>query len=158
MADAVSIAFDCIPLRSVRTREIPDDASPKYRARCQRIVAAMDQHGVHNTYYLHNAACVFHLTNSATLGMLEFRFEGTVFTDQKDLKTVRSDLSIEMAKETCPWITEPVVQWFHKTVEQAAIVEFDRYITAGDLQRTIERHEKIVAESDQHRGYIGMYL
>lgn len=158
MAEAVNISFDCIPLRSVRSREIPEDASPKYRARCERVVAAMDTHGVHNTYYLHNGTCVFRLTNSATLGMLEFSFEGTVFTDAKDLKTVRSDLSIEIAKETCPWLTEPVVQWFVRTVEQAVIVEFDRFITAGDLERSIQRHDQIEADSDQHSGYIGMYL
>jgi hypothetical protein len=121
-------------------------------------VAAMEAHGVHNTYYLHNATCVFRLTNSPTLGMLKYGFEGTVFTDEKDLKTVRSDLSIEIAKETCPWLTEPVVQWFARTVEQAVIVEFDRFITAGDLERTIQRHDNIEAESDQQSGYIGMYL
>ncbi|MCA9100705.1 MAG: hypothetical protein KDA63_06135 [Planctomycetales bacterium] len=158
MPEAVTITFDCVPLRSVLSREIPEDASPKFRARCERLLAAIDEHGVHNTYFLHSATCEFHLTNSKSLGMLQFSFEGTVFTDQSDLKTVRSDLAIELTKETCPWLTEPAVQWFAKTVEQAVIVEFDRFITAGDLERTIQRHEQLKAQSDQQSGYIGMYL
>jgi hypothetical protein len=77
----VEIAFDCLPLRSIGRLDVPIDASPKYRERCERVLRAITTHGSHNTYFLYNAACVFHLTNQADLGMLEFRFEGTALTD-----------------------------------------------------------------------------
>ena len=48
--------------------------------------------------------------------------------------------------------------WFRETVPRAVMVEFDRYIAVGDLKQTIERVEKIQAESDQHGGFVGMYL
>ena len=77
----VDVAFDCLPLRSVTRLDIPIDASPKYRARCERIKRAIETHGSHNTYYLYNAGCTFHLTNDPEAGRLEFQFEGTVLTD-----------------------------------------------------------------------------
>ena len=52
----VDISFDCLPLRSIGRLDIPLDASPKYRARCERIKAAIDKHGSHNAYYLYHAA------------------------------------------------------------------------------------------------------
>ncbi|MGD9645343.1 MAG: hypothetical protein AB7U73_06495, partial [Pirellulales bacterium] len=76
----VDIEFDCLPLRSVGRLDIPLDASPAYRARCERIKHAIETHGSHNTYFLYNANCKFHLTNDPALGMLEFRFEGTALT------------------------------------------------------------------------------
>ena len=48
--------------------------------------------------------------------------------------------------------------WLKETVGHAVRVEFDRYIHAGDLQRTIERLEKLRAESDAHGGFLGMGL
>ena len=67
----VEISFDCLPLRTMSRLDIPIDASPRYRARCERIKAAIETHGSHNTYYLYNANCVFHLTNTANIGMLD---------------------------------------------------------------------------------------
>lgn len=155
----VEIAFDCLPLRSVGRLDIPIDASPKYRARCERIKGALESHGSLNTYYLYNASCTFHLTNQAELGTLEFRFEGTVLTNETDEKTIDCRLSqIELVRETCDWLTEPVVQWFNETVPHAVRVEFDRYIAAGDLKQTIERIQRIQSTSDQQGGFVGMYL
>jgi len=158
MTPSIEIAFDCLPLRSVGRMDIPLDASPGYRARCERIKHALATHGSHNTYFLYNATCLFHLTNDPEVGALEFRFEGTVLTDTADQKAAHADLEVELSRETCDWLTEPVVKWFKETVSQAARVEFDRYIAAGDLQQTIQRIEALQAESDQHGGFLGMYL
>jgi hypothetical protein len=154
----VDITFDCLPLRSVGRLDIPIDASPKYRQRCERILKAIETHGSFNTYYLYNARCVFHLTNSDAVGMLEFRFEGTALTDTSDQQTLRCDLESELVQETCDWLTEPIVAWFTESVPRAVAVEFDRYIAAGDLKQTVERIQRIQSESDQHGGYVGMYL
>lgn len=158
MTPPVEISFDCLPLRSVGRFDIPVDASPKYRQRCERVLLAMQTHGTHNTYYLSNARCVFRLTNAPEVGMLEFRFEGTLITDETDRHARRADFEIELVRETCDWLTAPVVQWFHACVERAALVEFDRYIAAGDLARTEERIKQFQAQSDQKGGFLGMYL
>lgn len=154
----VEISFDCLPLRSVGRMDIPMDASPKYRARCERIKASMERHGSHNSYYLYNAGCTFHLTNQPDLGMLEFRFEGTVLTDEADLTTRLCDLEVELVRETCDWLTQPVVAWFKESVPHAVSVEFNRYISAGDLEQTKKRMEALQAKADQAGGYVGMYL
>jgi hypothetical protein len=158
MNQPVEIAFDCLPLRSVGRMDIPLDASPGYRARCERIKRALATHGSHNAYFLYNATCEFRLTNDADVGALEFRFEGTVLTDAVDQKTAQADLEVELSRETCDWLTEPVVTWFKETVRQAVRVEFDRYIAAGDLQQTLKRIEALQTESDQQGGFLGMYL
>lgn len=154
----VEIAFDCLPLRSVPRLDIPIDASPKFRARCEAIKQAIEKHGTHNTYHLYNARCVFHLTNDERVGMLEFKLEGTVFTDDADEKTTRADLHVELVRETCDWLTEPVVEWFRQSVPRAITVEFDRYIAAGDLTRALERLAREQAASDAAGGYLGMNL
>lgn len=154
----VDISFDCLPLRSVTRLDIPIDASPKFRARCEAIKRAIDLHGSHNTYYLYNARCVFHLTNSDQLGMIEYRLEGTLFTDEQDLRTVRTDLNLELVRETCDWLTEPVVKFLRETVAIAVQVEFDRYIAAGDLEQAKQRIERMQAATEKSGGYVGMYL
>ena len=154
----VDITFDCLPLRTISRVDIPIDASPKYRARCERILKAMEAHGTFNTYYLYNARCVYHLTNHPEQGMLEFAFEGTVMTDASDRVTERSDLQVELIRETCDWLTEPIVAWFHESVRRAVQVEFDRYIAAGDLEQAVRRIQRLQKESDQHGGFVGMYL
>ncbi len=154
----VDIAFDCLPLRSIERTDIPLDASPKFRARCERILEAIARHGSFNTYYLYNATCTFHLTNQQDSGTIEFRFEGTAQTDETDQKTTNCDLRVELVRETCDWLTEPVVAWFAETVSVAVRAEFDRYIAAGDLKQTIERLERLQSESDSHGGFVGMYL
>lgn len=154
----VEISFDCLPLRSVTRLDIPLDASPKYRALCERIKSAIDTHGTHNTYYLYNAQCVYRLTNRPDYGMLQFKFDGTLFTDATDLKSDRCDLNVELVRETCDWLTQPIVQWFTTSVQHSVCVEFDRYIAAGDLQRTLERLAKLNAASEESGGFVGMYL
>jgi hypothetical protein len=158
MSQYVQITFDCLPLRSVGRFDIPMDASPRFRALGERIKHAAEKHGLHNTYYLHNAHCVYHLTNDEQTGVLRFRFEGTLLTDSDDRNTVTADLDVELKEETCDWLTEPVVAWFRETVAQAVRVEFDRYIAAGDLAQTVARIERVQAESDEHGGFLGMGL
>lgn len=158
MSTAVDVSFDCLPLRSVGRFDIPLDASPKFRERCERLVRAVQTHGTHNTYYLSNARCVFRLTNAPETGLLEFRFEGTLLTDETDSRARRGDFQIELIRETCDWLIKPVVEWFYLTVERAALAEFDRYIEAGDLARTVERIKELQARSDQQGGFVGMYL
>ena len=154
----VEISFDCLPLRTVGRLDIPIDASPKYRQRCEAVKAAIDKHGSHNTYYLYSAECTFHLTNHSELGMIQFRFEGTVLTDAADLKTERCDLAVELIRETCDWLTAPIVKWFEQSVSHAVAIEFDRYIAAGNLEAAKARIARLQAETEQKGGYVGMYL
>ena len=158
MDAGVEISFDCLPLRSIGRLDIPLDASPAYQARCQRIKDAIEQHGSHNSYYLYNARCAYRVVNHPELGLIEFKFEGTVLTDASDLKADRCDIEVKLTRESCDWLTEPIVQWFRETVSHSVIAEFDRYIEAGDLERARERIEKIQAASDDAGGYMGMYL
>ncbi len=158
MSHWVEITFDCLPLRTVGRLDIPLDASPKYRERCERIKDAIDRHGSHNTYYLYNAQCMYRLTNDEEVGMLQFTFEGTVFTDAKDECCERAELTSCLKRETCHWLTEPIVNWFEETLLQSVVVEFNRYIQAGDLQKAKDRIEKIQATSDEAGGFVGMYL
>ncbi len=157
MSHYVEISFDCLPLRSVVRMDIPIDASPKYREHCERVKAAIEKHGTHNTYFLYNAECVFRLTNGEE-GMLQFSFHGTLMTDELDQRTHQCALDVKLVKETCDWLTEPVVTWFHGTVSRAVAVEFNRYIEAGDLQQTVERIAKLQAEMESQGGYMGMFL
>jgi hypothetical protein len=90
--------------------------------------------------------------------MIAFSFEGTALTDASDQTTVDCDLQTQLEKETCDWLTEPVVQWFRDTVREAVKVEFDRYIAQGNLQQTVERIAQTAAQSDALQGYVGMYL
>ena len=154
----VKITFDCLPLRTIGRLDIPLDASPKYRARCERIQAAIRTHGQHNTYYLFNARCRFQLTNDPDIGMLEFLFRGTVLTEPTDQHAVECDLQIELTGESCAWLTQPAVSFFHDTVRRAVQVEFDRFIKAGDLAQAVKRVEQMEADTDQLGGYLGMYL
>lgn len=158
MDRSVEISFECLPLRSVGRLDIPLDASPKFRELCERIKQAIARHGSHNTYFLHDAECVFHLTNQAEIGTLEFSFQGTVLTDAQDRETVATDLEVVLTRETCDWLTQPVVGWFNETVSKAVQVEFNRYIAAGDLEQTKKRIASLQARADQEGGYLGMYL
>ena len=154
----VEITFDCLPLRTVGRLDIPLDASPKYRQRCEAVKGAIDKHGSHNTYYLYNAECTFHLTNHSELGMIQFRVEGTVLTNPADLQTERCDLAVELIRETCEWLTAPVVKWFEQSVSRAVAIEFDRYIAAGNLQAAKDRIARLQVETEEKGGYVGMYL
>jgi len=154
----VEVSFDCLPLRSVPRLDIPIDASPKYRERCERIKAAIEKHGAHNSFYLYNARCVYHLANSNRVGTVEFAFEGTALTDADDLKCTHCDLDVALVRETVDWLTEPISQWFAQTVPRTTAVEFDRYIDAGDLEKTRQRIEQLQTSSDEAGGFVGMYL
>lgn len=158
MGRYVEITFDCFPLRSVGRFDVPLDASPAEEALSARMRRAAEKHGLHNSYYLCNARCVFHLTNDDQVGMIEFAFEGTVLTDADDRKTLACDLNVELRREVCHWLTAPVVRWFSETVAEAVKVEFNRYIAAGDLQKTIQRQQRLQAESDAQGGFLGMGL
>jgi hypothetical protein len=158
MSQAVEIAFECLPLRSVGRFDAPPDASPELAALCKGLRQAAEKHGLHNTYYLHQGRCSFRLTNDRQIGMVAFAFAGTVLTDSQDLKTLKCDLAVELNHEVCEWLTAAAVAWLAETVRQAVRVEFDRYIAAGDLRRTIDRIERCRAESDARGGFLGMGL
>ncbi len=154
----VEITFDCLPLRNAMQLRIPEEASPKLEEKILRIHRALEVHGMHNSYYLHNASCVFHLTNDLSLGMVKYRFEGTLFTDSSDSKSIRSDLVVELAEENCSWLNQSIVDWLSETVRRAVLVEFDRYIAAGDLQKVRERLAALEKSVEESGGFIGMYL
>ena len=158
MSDWVEIRFDCLPLRTVSRFDVPLDAEPEFQAFCQRVKQATAKHGLHNTYYLYNAKCVYHLTNDAKIGVLEFRVEGAVLTDPQDLHTKACDLAVDLADESCDWLTRQAVDWMRETVVRAVRVEFDRFIAAGDLARTVARLEKLQSELDARGGFVGMGL
>lgn len=158
VARYLEIAFDCLPLRAIARRDIPIDASPKYRAFCERLLAALDKHGAFNTYYLHRGRCIFRLLNDPLEGMLTFDFEGTVLTDPSDTKTTAADLTVTLAQETCDWLIQPVVEWFELTTRRAVQLEFDHYIAAGDLARTLARLREQQAKLDESGGFVGMGL
>lgn len=154
----VEISFDCMPLRNVGRMDIPIDASPRYRQFCETVKAAIDTHGSHNSFFLYNARCKFHLTNDAARGLIEFGFQGTALTNSDDSKTRQCHLDVELVGETCDWLTSTIVDWFRDTVPRSVAVEFDRYIDAGDLELAKQRIEKIQEASDDADGFVGMYL
>lgn len=158
MTTWVEIAFDCLPLRSVNRLDAPLDASPKLAAKLLRIKHAIETHGSHNSYYLHNAHCRFHLTNDPEIGSVSYKFEGTIFTDPEDLRAIRTELDVTLDRETCDWLNQSIVQWLAESVHRAVVVEFDRYIAAGDLAKTRERLAKIERTLEESQGYVGMYL
>lgn len=154
----VEITFDCLPLRNAANLRVPEDASPKLEEKFTRMLHAVSAHGTHNSYYLHNALCKFHLTNDPSLGMVTFAFEGTLFTDSQDAKAVRSDLMVELREENCSWLNQQIVDWLCETVHRAVLVEFDRYIEAGDLEKVRARLAALEKSVEESGGYIGMYL
>jgi hypothetical protein len=154
----VEISFSCLPLRSFPSFSPPVDASSEVVALFGRLRAAAKKHGSHNTYYLRDGRCAFHLTNHEQIGLLEFGFEGTVLTDTEDLRTLRCDLDVQLLREACDWLVAPVVEWFADSVREAVKIEFDRFIAAGDLDKTIQRLERLRAASDAGGGFLGMGL
>lgn len=154
----VEVQFDCLPLRSVTRLDVPVDASPVYEQFVLRVKEAISKHGSHNTYYLHRGSCTYHLTNDPLRGEVCFKFEGVAMTDTKDRKTKSLALDITLDRETCNWLSEPFVGFLSESVQHAVVVEFDRYIEAGDLEKTEERLRKINEQSDESDGFVGMYL
>jgi len=158
MSRWVEISFRCLPLRSIPSLAPPVDASDEVVALYRRLRGATQKHGLHNSYYLQDGKCVFHLTNHEQIGLLEFGFEGVVLTDSDDMKTLRCDLEVQLAREACEWLVAPVVEWFADSVREAVKVEFDRFIAAGDRDKTVERLERLAAESEARGGFLGMGL
>jgi len=154
----VDIVFDCVPLRTLARLDAPLDASPGLVAKYARIKAAIIEHGAYNTYYLHNAHCRFFVTNDPMNGMIAFRFEGVVFTDDSDSKARHATLRVTLDKETCSWLEQHVVKWFEETVSQAVIIEFDRYIGAGDPEQTRQRMLRMEKAIEDQGGFVGMHL
>src|SRR3954463_15130364 len=100
MQPLVDIAFECLPLRSVARVDVPLDASPAFRARCERLQQAIKAHNGENAYFLYNTRCTYRLANSDTHNMLRFTFDGTLLTDRSDRKAERADLNIVLIAET----------------------------------------------------------
>jgi hypothetical protein len=154
----VEIEFDCLPLRSVTRLDVPMDASPTFEQFVLRVKQAIEKHGSHNAYYLHRGLCTYHLTNDPEQGTVVFAFEGTVLTSEEDRKTRVVDITVRLNGETCSWLSEPIVGFLAESVQHAVMVEFDRYIDAGDLDRTEQRIKAVEAQSDASEGFVGMYL
>jgi hypothetical protein len=133
MEPVVDIAFDCLPLRSIGRVDIPLDASPEFRARCERLKREIDSHSGANAYFLYNTQCTYRLANSEIENVLRFTFDGTVLTDRSDCKADRAELEIELIAETCGGVPPAVLAWLRTVVNRAVLVEFDRFITDGCL-------------------------
>ena len=118
---------------------------------------AIDTHGIQNAYFLYNSRCVYHLANSDIEGMLRFSFEGTVLTDLSDAKAERADLDVELVGETCGGVPAVVHEWFCGAVERAVLVEFDRFIAAGQLSDRVNELERL-AMLAEGAAYAGMNL
>jgi hypothetical protein len=139
MEPNIDIAFDCLPLRSVGRVDVPLDASPALRARCERLQKAIDTHGTANSYFLYNTRCVVRLANSNIEGMLRFSFDGVLLTDHSDCRADRADLTIDLTAETCVPMSLEVLAWFRFAVERAVLIEFDRFIAAGALAARVNQ-------------------
>jgi hypothetical protein len=133
MEPVVDIAFDCLPLRSLPRIDIPLDASPEFRARCERLRKSLDEHPGENAYYLYNTRCTYRLANSDIDNMLRFSFDGTLVTDRSDCKAERADLNIVLTAETCGGVPQAALDWLRGIVRQAVLIEFDRFISGGQL-------------------------
>jgi hypothetical protein len=155
MEPAVDIAFDCLPLRSVNRIDVPLDASPAFRSRCEHLREAIAKHGTQNAYFLYNSRCVFRLANSDMHNMLRFSFEGTVLTDLGDAHASKADLQVELAAETCGSLPPEVLAWFHGIVERAVLIEFDRFILAGALAERVSQIGQVERIADV-AGFAGM--
>jgi hypothetical protein len=155
MSQNVEISFSCIPLRSVGRFDPPLDATEQQRGLWTQLHRALNTHGAHNAFFLYNARCVFYFANDPMRGTVHLAFQGTVLTDAEDRKTVGSDLQIELRAYTCPQLTAEVLKWFQETVSQSVRIEFDHYIAAGDLQKTIDRLQHLDAEIEASQGYLG---
>ena len=148
MDGAVDVSFACLPLRSIGRLDVPMDASGVYRIRYERLRAAIDQYGLERTYYLYDAHCTFRLANSEIEGMVRFNFEGIVRTDAGDAITEAVMLETELVSETCGGISDEVQAWLHTRVERAVSIEFDRFISAGQLGNRTEELGQLERLSD----------
>lgn len=129
----IDVEFDCIPLRTVGRLDVPLDASDAQRRRASHMQTAINAYGVERTYFLQNARCVFRFANSDVEGICRFDFEGVVRTDAGDRKCEDADLEVTLVSETCGGVPASIEAWLVERVRHAVIVEFDRFIAAGQL-------------------------
>jgi hypothetical protein len=155
MTPVVDIAFDCLPLRSIGRVDIPIDASPAYRARCEQLLQAIATHGNTNAYYLYNTRCVYRLANSDVDNMLRFSFDGTLLTDRSDGRADHADLDVRLVSQTCGEMPVEVLAWFHRVVQQAVLIEFNHFIAAGSLAEQVQKLGTIDSVHDI-AGFSGM--
>jgi len=148
MDTPVDIAFECLPLRLVSRLDVPLDASPTYRTRYEKLQAALDSHGPERTYFLYNARCIFRFANSEIEGMARFKFEGLVRTDASDSLTELVELEVQLANETCDGIPAEVASWLAQRVSKSVAIEFDRFISAGQLASRADELGKVEKLSD----------
>jgi hypothetical protein len=148
MQPVVDIAFDCLPLRSIGRVDVPIDASPAYRERCERLLLAINTYGSENAYFLYNTRCVYRLANSDVDNMLRFSFGGVVVTDRSDGKAERADLAVKLVSETCGPMPPEVLAWFRPVVNRAVLIEFDHFIAAGRLAERVEHLGKVASIAD----------
>src|SRR6476659_8762547 len=139
MQQLVDIAFDCLPLRSIARVDVPIDASPPFRARCERLQQAIAAHGRRNAYFLYNTRCTYRLANSDIENMLRFSFDGTLVTDRSDCKAERADLNVVLVAETCGGVPAAALDWLRTIITRAVLIEFDRFITAGQLAERVNQ-------------------
>jgi hypothetical protein len=155
MQPIVDIAFDCLPLRSIGRVDVPIDASPAYRARCERLLQAIESHGAANAYFLYNTRCVYRLANSDIDNMLRFSFDGVLITDRSDGKADRAELAVMLTSETCGSMSSEVLAWFTRVVERAVLIEFNHFIAAGSLAERVEDLGQVASINDV-TGFAGM--
>lgn len=157
MDPVVEIEFDCLPLRSIGRIDVPLDASPSFRIRCERLKRAIDSYDNERAYFLYNTQCTFRLANSEIVNMLRFTFDGIVLTDRSDCKADRADVEVQLAVETCGGVPPAALEWLRGVVTRAVLVEFDRFISAGQLAarvRELAQVDSLAAVSD----FAGMNL
>jgi hypothetical protein len=148
MQPVVDIAFDCLPLRSVARVDVPLDASPAFRARCERLQKATEAHAGENAYFLYNTRCTYRLANSDIENMLRFSFDGTLITDRSDCKAEWADLKVVLTAETCGGVPTAALEWLRGVVYRAVLIEFDRFIADGRLAQRVEELEDISSVTD----------
>lgn len=134
----IEIAFDCLPLRSLGRLDVPLDATDGFRRRAERIKAALAEYGAEGTYYLYNAYCVFRFANSEYDGACRLEFEGVVRTDAGDRTCRETHLDVWLTSDTCGGASQEVANWLADRVRQAAAIEFDRFLAAGQVAASAE--------------------
>jgi hypothetical protein len=155
MQPVVDIAFDCLPLRSIARVDIPLDASPAFRDRGERLRQALDAHSGENAYFLYNTRCTYRLANSDIDNMLRFSFDGTVLTDRSDCKADRADLNVVLTAETCDGVPTAAMDWLREIVTRAVLIEFDRFISDGQLSARVSELGSVDSITDV-AGFAGM--
>ena len=155
MQPVVDIAFDCLPLRSVARVDVPIDASPAFRARCERLQQAIEAHSGENAYFLYNTRCTYRLANSDIENMLRFSFDGTLVTDRSDCKADRAELNVVLIAETCGGVPPAALEWLRRVIERAVLIEFDRFIGAGRLAERVDQLGQVDSITDI-AGFAGM--